>query len=194
MTSVKSLVLHGWFAVAMLAHSARAEPMDKKAGILPIPPPYNVTPTNAVLKQEDLAGTVNMASKAAVTVSSTHTGTEGEGSPAALTDGDLKTRWSSEYSAPQSVILDFGKPVDIRAIKMHWERAAATCYGVFALMGANTWMNVHFHYRNDKDPRDRVDEFALKDVKTSKLRFDLQKNVNPDWGFSLYEIEVFCRK
>jgi len=187
-------IIVGWLLVAaILAQVADAAPGEKKAGILPIPPPYKGAPTNAVLSPEDLAGTVNMASKAAITVSSTHSGGEGEGSPASLADNDLKTRWSSEYAAPQSVVLDFGKQVDIRAVKLHWERAAATCYGVFVQIGTNAWRNVHFHYRNDKEPKDRVDEFVVNDAKTSKLRLDLQKNVNPDWGFSLYEIEVFCR-
>jgi hypothetical protein len=35
-----------------------------------------------------------------------------------------------------------------------------------------------------------VDEIPLKGRKTLMIRLDLQTRANPDWGFSLFEIEV----
>ena len=44
-------------------------------------------------------------------VSSTNKETDGESGANALIDGDLSTRWSSAYSAPQRITIELKKPI-----------------------------------------------------------------------------------
>ena len=76
---------------------------------------------------------------AAVYVSSTHEGQEGEGPAAALVDSDLRTRWSSEYAEPQEVVLQLTVPATLSEIRLHWETAAAAKYKVSISDGGKEW-------------------------------------------------------
>lgn len=183
-TIIPALVL--FFILAVMAIAGK----EKKAGILPLPPPYKEPSFDA----ETIEGATNVARVATITVSSTHTGEEGEGEATAINDGNPKTRWSSMYSAPQFVVMDFGKEVEIYGIKIYWERASAVSYSISAAGITNSWKKIHFHYKNEKEIADRTDRITISPrVKTAKIRFDLQKNINPEWGFSIYEIEVFAK-
>ncbi|MCK5849808.1 MAG: discoidin domain-containing protein [Kiritimatiellae bacterium] len=126
-----------------------------------------------------------------VTASSTHTGEEGEGPPEALVDGDLNTRWSSEYSEPQEIIIDLGAPVALKRFRLHWEKAAATKYSITASLNGKEWTKVHLLYMQTKgEPEPRIDDINTKGLTARYLRFALSSCVNTEWGFSLYEIEV----
>lgn len=128
---------------------------------------------------------------AKVEVSSTHTGEPGEGPPSFLVDGDLTTRWSSDYSAPQEVKVDLGKIVKLARLRLHWERASALRYSVVASMDGKKWVNVHLLYMKTRgEPEPRVDNVKLKDLEARYIRLDLLGCVNEEWGFSLYEIEI----
>lgn len=162
-----------------------SKPSDKAASEPRTVPPDAGTPP-ALLDD----GLTNLARRATVVVSSTATNYPGEGPAQNLVDGDLTSRWSSLYQAPQNIIVDFGRPVTVRAVRLHWEAASATSYAIAAGTGT-TWKPVHSYFKSEDKPQPRMDTVSLReDVVTSKLKFDLQRNVNPEWGFSLYEIEI----
>jgi hypothetical protein len=127
-----------------------------------------------------------LAAKASA--SSTHAGASGEEGAQALIDGNLKTRWSSDYSEPQHVVLSFGHPVTFNKIRMHWEAAAAREYNVLVSGDGQAWKSVASITNAAAGPR--VDEVNGAGVKASFLKLDLLKRVNTQWGFSLYEIEI----
>jgi hypothetical protein len=128
---------------------------------------------------------------AEVTVSSTHSGETGEGSAAALIDGDLFTRWSSEYSAPQEIIVKLGKQVNLSKLRLHWEKASATKYCVYVSSDGKEWTSIYLYMNTGSgEPESRVDDIDMKNAKASLIKLDLQSCINKDWGFSLYEIEV----
>ena len=132
---------------------------------------------------------------AVVKVSSTHRGEPGEGPPENLVDGDLSTRWSSGYSAPQEVVLDLGKPDRIRGVKLHWEKASATKYEMSGSMDGKEWNSMHLMYmRTGREPEERVDKIDTGGAPARYLRLKLLGCVNTNWGFSLYEIEVHAAK
>lgn len=114
----------------------------------------------------------------------------GEGPPSALVDGDLATRWSSEYRDNQSVTLTLAQAAAVDKLRLHWEAAAAAKYSVALSEDGKTWETVHADWRTSAKPEPRVDEIPLKGRKTLMIRLDLQTRANPDWGFSLFEIEV----
>lgn len=125
---------------------------------------------------------------AQIKASSTHTGEIGEGPAKNLIDGDVTTRWSSEYSEPQQVTIDLGKPKTLKKLRLYWEDAAATKYTVSVSPDGKDWMSVGDKAAKGVGPR--TDEFKLKDLNVQSIRLDLQNRVNTNWGFSLYEVEA----
>ena len=52
------------------------------------------------------------------------------------------------------------------------------------------WNGMHACLKTDAKPEARVDEINLNRVSAGFIKLDLTGRVNPQWGFSLYEIEV----
>ena len=125
-----------------------------------------------------------------VTASSTNSKFEDEKGPEALVDGDLGTRWSSAYSAPQRITIDLGKETAIDEIKLHWEAAYATKYHILISDDGEGWTPAHFFFRLGTKTEARVDSCKMKGVKARHVMLELDERVNDEWGFSLYEVEV----
>jgi hypothetical protein len=49
---------------------------------------------------------------------------------------------------------------------------------------------MHAYLKTDAKPEPRVDDINLNGVSAQSIKLDLLGRVRPDWGFSLYEIEV----
>jgi hypothetical protein len=120
--------------------------------------------------------------------SSTRTNEVAEGPVTSLIDGDLTTRWSSEYSEPQEVILRFKDRFKVGAIRLHWEAAAAREYGVMASADGSRWTTIAAV--TNAVPGPRVDQIDGCGLIALSLKLQFIKRTNPAWGFSLYEIEV----
>lgn len=128
---------------------------------------------------------------AGTAASSTHLGETGEGEASVLVDGDPKTRWSSEYSEPQEVIVRLKEVVELGKLRLHWEAASAADYVVSVSEDGKNWRKIRrIRPYLGKEFRDRVDEVDMKKASARFIKLDLLKRANPDWGFSLYEIEV----
>jgi hypothetical protein len=133
----------------------------------------------------------NCATGATVTVSSTHYGENGESGPAVLVDGDLFTRWSSNYSEPQEVVLQLKKPAVLWRLRLHWEQASATRYCVQISRNGKDWTSVYLYMgAGGGEPASRIDDIDLKNASAGWIKLDLQTCINKQWGFSLYEIEA----
>lgn len=125
-----------------------------------------------------------------VTASSTNKKNAGELPASALVDGDLATRWSSEYTEPQTIEVKLEKSIQIGKIRLHWENAAATKYSLSLSADGKTWNGMHAYLKTDAKPEARVDEIKLNNASAMFIKLDLTSRANPEWGFSLYEIEV----
>ncbi len=123
-----------------------------------------------------------------ITVSSTHTEHSGEQAASALVDGDLTTRWSSRYEAPQHIVIELDHAKNIQAINLHWETAAAKKYALLISDNGENWEQVTETTSDKLGPR--VDRLSFNRLETRYLKFELEERLNADWGFSLYEIEV----
>jgi hypothetical protein len=133
----------------------------------------------------------NCATGAIASVSSTHYGQNGESGPSALVDGDLFTRWSSDYSEPQEIVLQLKKPAVLSKLRLHWEQASATRYCVYLSRNGKDWTSVYLYMgMGGGEPASRIDEVDLKNTAAGWLKLDLQACINKNWGFSLYEIEA----
>ena len=130
----------------------------------------------------------HLAIGAKVFATSTHMGAMGEGPAGALVDGDLFTRWSSHYTDPHEVTLLLRRPTRVERIRLHWETAAAVDYKVSVSVNGRDWIAVATEEGKRMGPR--IDEVAVGRDEVIGIRLDLTKRVKPDWGFSLYEVEV----
>ena len=178
------------------------EPPTKEAEVAPAADVKEVKAAPAAEKPEEtkaeepaIAATNKVdhaAVGAKVTASSSNKEFEGEGGPDALVDGDLSTRWASEYSAPQQITIELEKPTTIDKIKMHWETAFATKYHIMVSDDGEGWTPAHFFFRMGEKKDVRIDTCNMKNVSAKYILIELNERVNPEWGFSLYEIEVIA--
>jgi hypothetical protein len=60
-------------------------------------------------------------------------------------DGDLQTRWASGGFAgkPEWLQIDFGKPLSIESLTIHWERAYAVRYQIQVSTDGREWQTLH---------------------------------------------------
>ncbi len=160
------------------------------------PPRVEAPDPMAVAKQpatiEDASGLLAHAGRdATVSASSMQQLHEGEGPVDALLDGDLSTRWASVYAEPQSIVVTLPEPRALASIRLHWEAASAMVYTVSVSVDGETWTPVATERREEPGPR--VDTLDLDGSEVLALQFELQQRTNPEWGFSLYQIELLAQ-
>ena len=170
-----------------------AAPPAKKQGTKPAEAPRKVAkakaaPAKPAPKKPTPKPVKHAAIGAKIKASSTHTGEIGEGPAKNKIDGDLTTRWSSQYAEPQQITIDLGKARTLKLLRLHWEDAAATKYSVSVSPDGKEWAAVGEKKAKGMGPR--ADEFKLKNMSVQSIRLDLQNRVNTNWGFSLYEVEA----
>jgi len=124
----------------------------------------------------------NLALGARATASST----EGEHWPAAnAVDGDLVTRWSSQFSDPQWFMVDLGKRWEVSEILVHWENAHATAYRVEISTDGKTWKKVY------STTQGQGGDVTVQVPKTpAQLVRMYGTKRSTDYGFSLLDVEV----
>jgi hypothetical protein len=106
-----------------------------------------------------------------------------------LVDGSLKTRWSSEFIDPQWVILDLGKEYNVSDIRLSWENAHAKMYDIEFSDDKTNWLTV---YRNN-DCQGKVEEILDINKPARYIKLNLKHRAS-EWGYSLWEIEVFGKE
>lgn len=126
----------------------------------------------------------NLALSKPVTVSSTEAGLGNTANNA--TDGNKSTRWSSEYADPQWIQVDLGAVYRIDTLVIRWESAYASAYKVECSVDGNIWNNIQTLSNADGG----VDEIAniAKNGRFVKITGTQRAS---QWGYSLYEIEVY---
>ena len=72
------------------------------------------------------------------------------------TDGDLSTRWSSQFSDPQWIYVDLGAPARIERVILHWEAAYGKAYRVQTSNDAATWTDIYSTNAGDGEVDDLI--------------------------------------
>ncbi|MGC4879769.1 discoidin domain-containing protein [Micromonospora sp. DT43] len=57
-------------------------------------------------------------------------------------DGDTATRWASEFSDPQWIMVDLGEVWSITTVNLNWEYAHATAYHVDVSVDGTAWKTI----------------------------------------------------
>ncbi len=111
-----------------------------------------------------------------------------EPNPMAAVDGDMLTRWSSSYQpGDQWIYLDMCKKVVISNVIIRWERAHSTDYKILASNDAEKWTEVY----HQKEATGGSMEAIFSPIKCRYLKILGLERVNPSWGISIWEIEIY---
>ncbi|MGB2601611.1 MAG: discoidin domain-containing protein [Candidatus Omnitrophota bacterium] len=114
-----------------------------------------------------------------------------EPNPMASADGDMLTRWSSNYTeGDQWVYFDLGTESTVSNVIVRWERAYATNYQILVSNDAENWTEVY----NEKNGNGGSDEAKFAPVKCRYLMLLGKERVNEDWGISIWEVEIYGPK
>ncbi|SBT46049.1 discoidin domain-containing protein [Micromonospora narathiwatensis] len=110
---------------------------------------------------------------------------EGGNAPAAALDGRTNTRWSSEFSDPQWLRVDFGGLATVNKVVLNWEAAYATGYRLETSNDANTWTTIY----STTTGRGGVEQLTVTGT-GRYLRFYGTARAT-GYGYSLWEFQVY---
>ncbi len=104
-------------------------------------------------------------------------------------DGDKETRWSSAWSDPQWIKIDLGGICKIIGVKLYWETAYARAYDVQVSIDGVEWKTVYSQKSSGGD----TESIGDINIEARYIRVFGKKRAT-DYGYSLWEIEVFGEK
>lgn len=104
-------------------------------------------------------------------------------------DGQLGSRWSSEFVEPQWIAVDFGEPRRIEAIRAVWESSYPRRYEVQVSDDGRNWRTVRAVRKRDARP----DILRRLDERARFARLLCLERSN-EFGFSLWELEFYGRE
>jgi len=108
--------------------------------------------------------------------------------PMAPVDGDMLTRWSSDYTdGEQWIYFDLGKESVVNNIIVRWEKAHATDYKILASKDAVAWQEV---YHNPAAKGGSIEANFIP-VKCRYVKILSLEKVNKKWGISMWEVEIY---
>lgn len=106
--------------------------------------------------------------------------------PENLIDGNMKSRWASEFSDPQWISLDFGSSKAFNLILLEWENAYGKKFEIQVSDDAEKWKTVYKEENGDG----KKDAIPVGEQKSRYVRiYGIERGTS--WGYSLYEIKVF---
>lgn len=127
----------------------------------------------------------NLAAKGVATASSHETGANNL-PPRNVLDGNLSSRWASDWSDNQWIQVDLGSVQRIGRAVLHWESAFGSGYRIELSNDGTNWRNVFSTSAGDGG--DDVVAFTPQDARYLRMT-GTQRATR--YGYSLYELEVY---
>jgi hypothetical protein len=112
---------------------------------------------------------------------------DGATSPEAAVDGNPGTRWSSEFSDPQWIAVDLGKPEKIGRIVLDWEGAFGKAYAIEVSPDGEAWTEV---YKTEKG-KGGSEEIRLASPAEARWVRMRGTQRGTQFGYSLFEFRVY---
>lgn len=108
--------------------------------------------------------------------------------PANAVDGDLQTRWSSNFADNQWLQIDLGADYWLAWARVHWEAAYARKWYFEIETAPGTWVPIYQNF----DGQGGVEEVVFQPwwPAARQVRVHGIERAT-EWGFSLYEIELY---
>lgn len=108
------------------------------------------------------------------------------GEPSDVCDGDMGTRWSSEYSDPQWIYVDLGASYWINRVVLYWETAYGKSYEIQVSNDASNWTTVF----STTSGNGGIDDITFTSTHDRYVRmYGTERGTN--YGYSLWEFEVY---
>jgi hypothetical protein len=102
-----------------------------------------------------------------------------------VNDGNLTTRWASNYSDPQWVYIDLGTSRKIERVVLKWERGYGKSYSIQVSNDTKVWKPIYKTTNGDGG----TDDITLSGTGRYVLMYGTRRATQ--WGYSLYEFEVY---
>lgn len=107
--------------------------------------------------------------------------------PENTVDNDETTRWSTDFSDPQWIAVDLGKPFTINRVRLLWETAYATAYAIQVSMDGKTWTDV-YSTQKGQGGEENI-KFAPVPARWVRM-YGTQRATQ--YGYSLFSFEVYA--
>jgi len=112
-----------------------------------------------------------------------------EAVPGFAADNNLVTRWDSDHNEAKSwIMFDYGLRKYIETIVIAWEAAFAKVYRIQVSEDGEHWRLVHTEHQGHAGLQ--VIQFASM-VKGRYVRVQCSQKANDDYGYSIYEFQIF---
>ena len=105
--------------------------------------------------------------------------------PQLAIDGDVSTRWSSQFEDNQWWAVDFGRPEDIKKITIIWEDAYPKEYRVMVSSDNSAWHKVF----ENKQGKGGSDIIPVNNLKARYLKIEMPARATK-WGNSIRELKL----
>lgn len=105
--------------------------------------------------------------------------------PDLVLDSNPSTRWSSDFSDPQWLLLDLGLAEDVCGITINWEAAYARIYDVMLSRDNINWKTVY----SVKEGDGGTDEIYFPKQKAAYIKI-FGKERATSWGYSILDVKV----
>jgi len=102
-------------------------------------------------------------------------------------DGNLSTRWSSQFTDTQWISVDLVARQRIQRVVLHWERAYAEAYQIQFSDDGSRWTDAYFTSISDG----QIDNLDLSET-GRYIQVHVTRRAT-SWGNSLWEFEVYAQ-
>ena len=111
---------------------------------------------------------------------------EGDYFPEQVVDGNLDTRWSSDFSDPQWIQIDLGRTCSVESVRLIWEVACATVYEIQTSEDGTNWKTVY----STANGQGYNEEITQLNTSAQYVKICGVERAT-EFGYSLWEFEVF---
>ncbi|MHB8972364.1 MAG: discoidin domain-containing protein [Pirellulaceae bacterium] len=101
-------------------------------------------------------------------------------------DGDVLTRWSSEFADPQWIAIDLGEAQQISRVQLVWEAACGKAYTIQVSDNGQDWKDVY----TTTSGSGGTENISFAPVAARWIRMHGTQRATP-FGYSLWEFRVF---
>ena len=155
----------------------------------PVEPTDPIDPTDSTDPSETpdpgIAGNVNIALNKKIYASGSENIASGEKYG---NDGDLSTRWGSDFAADAYIYVDLYATYDVCKVVLNWEAAYAKQYSIDVSLDGENWTTVYTETAGEGG----VDTVEFAAVPARYVRMQGIERFFSDYGYSLYELEVYA--
>jgi hypothetical protein len=106
--------------------------------------------------------------------------------PGNAADGNMGTRWASQYTNTEWIYVDLGATYNVNRVKINWEAAYGRNYQIQISSNASTWQNMANIRNNSQLVRDHTGLSG-----TGRYVRILGSQRGTAYGYSIFELEVY---